>query len=68
MTIVTPYEFFQVLYLRTDTDQVARLLTNIEVSPGPQVKYGLSCGTGFSWHYAEEITTEPDLVKKVTAC
>lgn len=65
MTITALYDFFTTLYLVTDPEQKPRILTNMEVSPGHVIRYGLSCGTDFSWHFAEEMTEEINLLTKV---
>ena len=65
MIINNCFELNQVVYLKTDRDQSERMVTDINVNNGG-LRYGLACGTGLSWHYEVEITSEKDLLKTST--
>jgi hypothetical protein len=63
---MTTWEFDlgQLVYLRTDTEQLARIVTERKEEIGGTKSYGLSHELVFSFHYAVEITEEySDLVK-----
>jgi len=46
----------QMVFLKTDAEQSPRMVTNFKLDINNSETFGLSCGTEFSWHYAEEIT------------
>lgn len=50
------------VYLETDTDQKEMIVTGLWVRQG-SITYGLSCGTGESYHYDFEITLTKDVLK-----
>ncbi len=56
MQINTEYEFGDKVYLETDEDQLPRRITELQVMPGPLIKYCLTCGAEESWHYDFEFT------------
>jgi hypothetical protein len=55
------YNIGDVVYLRTDREQMARLITGIVIRPNT-IMYYLSCETMETVHYEIEITTERDIV------
>ena len=61
MTINNIYNFGDIVYIISDTDQQKRMVTAIQVSPG-EVIYRLSCGTENSWHYDFEVTREKSVI------
>jgi hypothetical protein len=65
MIIENKFELQQTVYLKTDPDQKARVVTRIIVNPSG-LSYELYCGTGGSWHYDFEISTEKDVLKATT--
>jgi hypothetical protein len=65
MMISTDIEFFQVVYLKLDPDQYGRMVTKIEVSPGNEVIYQLSCGTVISMHFRQEFTLEKNQLELI---
>lgn len=50
------YELGQIVYLITDVEQMARVVTNIKVLPNCLLSYQLSCGYECSDHYEMEIS------------
>ena len=61
MVIENKYEFGQTVYLKTDPDQHARMVTQIKVSP-IGIIYLLSFGTMETPHYEIELSTEKDVL------
>lgn len=61
MVIENKFELQQTVYLKTDPDQRARIVTRINVSSTGLI-YELYSGTGGSWHYDFEIATEKDVL------
>lgn len=55
------FDIGEVVYLKTDEEQSARIVTRIDIVPGEVFMYQLSCGTEFSLHYDFEITKEKSL-------
>lgn len=62
MMIMTEFDFFETVYLKTDTEQLARMITNININPVSgtiyQVVYTVACGTLTSLHYEGEMSRE----------
>lgn len=56
MNIDNRFELEQSVFLITDTDQLLRIVTAIQVSKNSLI-YRLACGTNESWHYDYEIAT-----------
>jgi len=61
MLIDNKLEISQEVYLKTDKDQLPRLVTSIQIKPS-LLMYELSCGSSASWHYEFEITTEANVL------
>lgn len=57
MVIESEFDFGEIVYLTTDVDQKARMVTMVIVQP-TGVLYKLSCGTGDSSHFGIEISRE----------
>ena len=53
----------QTVYLKTDEDQLARMVTGIFLRPNNSVSYCLTLGTNETYHYGIEIDEERDIVK-----
>lgn len=53
----------EVVYLKTDPDQLPRIVTGIDIRPGGSAgwRYQLGGGVADSYHYAMEITRERKL-------
>lgn len=65
MLIESKFEFFQLVYLKTDPDQRQRMITRLNVTPNGTT-YEVTCGTQASWHYANEISEEKDILMQTT--
>ena len=59
MVIDNIYNNGQLVYLITDKDQSARMITGILVSTAG-IMYRLACGTVDTFHYENEISPEKD--------
>jgi hypothetical protein len=64
MMVENKYDFGDVVYLVTDSDQEKRIVTAIKIYPSGGILYQLSCGTENSDHYEFEISKEEDTVLK----
>lgn len=62
MKIETPYDIWEVVYLRTDKDNKKRIITAIEISSG--TLYKLSFGMESSWHSEAEISRDKDSLEE----
>ena len=65
MVIDNKYEIGAIVYLVTDEEQRARIITFIKILPGGVLSYELSCGHTGSEHYDFEISAEKDLVNAI---
>jgi hypothetical protein len=63
MMISTRYDLWQLVYVAHDPEQVARMVTGIEVA-GTGVLYSLSLAGGITRHYEQELCPEPNIVTK----
>lgn len=61
MTIDNDFNIGQEVYLRTDKDQLMRLVLAIQVKNGTLL-YELGCGSSTSWHDDFEISTQADVL------
>jgi hypothetical protein len=61
MVIDNEYKIGQVVYLKTDNDQIPRIVTRIFVSIS-ELMYELSCGTVHTEHWGFEMLPEKDLI------
>lgn len=64
MVIDNKFELGQIVYVVTDTEQLPRQVTEIQVKPGGTIVYELSCSVNTSVHYDFELSTEVDLSLK----
>ena len=64
MTITLKYEFGDIVYLKTDPDQLERMVTRAIISPNG-VLYEVTCGTTASTHYEMEMTEHRDIKKQL---
>lgn len=60
------YSIGQTVYLRTDADQLERLVTGINIRPNG-ISYALTNGTNESYHYDFEITFDRDIIKATSS-
>lgn len=56
MKIDNKFNLEEVVFLITDTDQYARIITGIQVYKNGLL-YRLACGASESWHYEYEIAS-----------
>lgn len=52
----------QVVYLKTDKEQIPRLVTGISLRPFKSVTYGITQSSSESWHFGFEISNERDII------
>lgn len=57
------FEIGQIVYLKTDVEQSARMVTAICLKCNGYITYSLALGSYESWHYPIEISTERDIIK-----
>lgn len=63
MVIDNAFNLWDIVYLKTDTTQVQRMVTGINIRG--ELLYELSHGTTASWHREKEISAEVDILIKV---
>ena len=61
ITLLTEYEYGDLVYLKTDPDQLSRMVTGYTNRNG-HITYELSLGVHTSWHVGVEISTEKVVV------
>jgi len=57
------FDFFDIVYLKTDDEQLSRVITQISVTPSGAILYELTCGVQASEHYEQEIVPEKSLIQ-----
>jgi len=57
------FQIGQIVFLKTDVEQFARMVTGITVRPNNSVTYYLSFGETESKHFAIEIYSEKDILE-----
>jgi len=62
MEIKTKYGFGDLLFLKTDPEQLSRIVTGVNIYPSGIV-YVLSLGANVSYHYEIEVTPKKDELK-----
>jgi len=67
MVIKNEYDLGQTVYLKTDTEQLPRIVYGIEIRIGGSLTYNVSCGTEISEHYGIELAKEKDALLAVGA-
>lgn len=65
MVVDNKYYFGDEVYLKTDPEQMLRMVTSFACHPNGQIIYTLSCGTTTSDHYDFEISPEVNKLIKV---
>ena len=65
MHIDNKFDLGQIVYLKTDTEQIARMVTAINTRPS-RLQYELSYATNSSWHDEIEISDERDVLKSIS--
>lgn len=62
MNIKTAFDFEDIVYLLTDTEQLPRMVTSFTVLPPNIILYRLSCGETDSTHYKMEISSTKNYI------
>jgi len=66
LKIPVEFEIGQEVYLKTDPDQIKRMVVKYEVS-NKDLIYAIQVGAeSFTWHYGFEISDEKDMVLATT--
>ena len=65
MTINNKFKMGEIVYLRTDPDQFARIIVAIQITVDGGMLYKLAIGMNEQWHYEVELTREktPDFLQ-----
>lgn len=65
MTINNKFKLGEVVFLRTDPEQFARIIVAIQLTVDGGMLYKLAVGMNEQWHYEVEITREktPDFLQ-----
>lgn len=58
MVIENEFELGQIVYLITDIESHARMVTRMQINLNGGIQYCLSFGSTDTWHYAKELSTE----------
>jgi hypothetical protein len=58
MMIENKFEIGEIVYLKTDTDQIPRIITAIQVHANGCIDYLIICGTNEYWGVDIEISKE----------
>lgn len=61
MRIENEYNIEDVVFLKTDPDQLERIVTGITVRPGNTILYEVACETEETSHYGFEISRQKAL-------
>ncbi len=64
MIVDNKFEIGNIVYLKTDNDQLPRIVTSIHLKPNLLV-YELSSGGNSSWHYEFEISNEVNVLMTI---
>ena len=58
MNIKTEHDFFDTVFLKSDTAQLPRMVKSVQCLPGGVISYELEAANVSSWHYAGSISKE----------
>lgn len=58
MTINNKFNIGDIVYLRTDTDNLKRIVLSMQILPGGAISYHLACGEKDGWHHEFEMSDE----------
>jgi hypothetical protein len=61
--IEVEFEPKDLVYLKTDPEQLQRIIVCMQISADHSVMYQLNLGATNSWHYAEEISYKKNIIK-----
>ena len=62
ITVDVPYDFGQILYLKTDSEQKPRMAIGVKYCADQGILIEVQCGTETTWHYPIEISTSKDVI------
>lgn len=62
MTINNKFKLGELVYLKTDPEQMARIIISLQISVDGGLLYKLAIGMSEQWHYEVEISREKDIV------
>lgn len=62
MLIDAKYDIGDMVYLKTDSEQLQRIVTRVNVFKNGELMYQLSCGANSSDHYDFEISIERNII------
>lgn len=62
------FNFGQLVYIKTDPQQMAVQIVAIRFFMGGTVTYTTACNGTYQDMYEDELTAEQDVLKKVTSC
>ncbi len=63
MVVDNKYDFGDMVYLKTDPDQLKRIITGIHVFPGNAISYTVTQAGTESQHYEFEISAEKQIIE-----
>lgn len=66
ITIDNKFAMGEIVYLRTDTEQLPRIVTGIQVCADGGMLYKLSQGESVDWHYEVELARDQDILLKTS--
>lgn len=61
MELNNKYNLGQKVFLYTDVDQLARMVTVLQVDLSGALLYKLACGTTETWHFEKEICADKNI-------
>lgn len=62
LIINNTFDFGEIVFLKTDTEQKPRIITAIEIFKEGEYLYKCSSGSASSYHYDYELSTERDIL------
>jgi len=62
LTVEFKHGFEDIVYLKTDIDQVPRMVLEMSIAPKDCVQYKLAEGDRTSWHYEIELSSKKDVI------
>lgn len=66
INIKNQYDFGDIVYLRTDPDQLPRVIVAIEVYKDGEIQYMVKQRSTTSYHYPYELSDEKDVLLTTT--
>ena len=66
MNILTQFDIKQTVYVRTDPEQLERIITEINIKPNNLILYEASCNNYATWFYDFELSSEKNVLKTMT--